>query len=118
MRNADLSLSRQGLLTRLSNWSYSDPQTGRETTTQAIALGLGSIFNHSKHQNVGFRKDVRGSCIVYTALRDIDIGEELCICYGPRLWFEDVDNQSEGEDDDPLEDISRIELDEGSASSM
>lgn len=62
--------------------------------TQAIALGLGSLFNHSTlHQNVGWRRAVPDECLIYTALRDIDEGEELCISYGGPgvLWFEDAD---------------------------
>ena len=61
--------------------------------TQALALGLGSMFNHSTlHQNVGWKRNTETDVIVYTALRDIKKGEELCISYGSaRLWFPDAD---------------------------
>jgi SET domain-containing protein len=76
-------------------------------------LGLGSIFNHSKRQNVGFRRDIEGTRIIYSTLRNVEAGEELCISYGPRLWFEDVE-QDEADDrveqDNPLDDINRIDL--------
>jgi hypothetical protein len=64
-----------------------------KTQTQAIALGLGSLFNHSTNQqNVGWRRDIANECIIYTALRDIGVGEECCISYGNgRLWFKDSD---------------------------
>lgn len=64
-----------------------------KTTTQAIALGLGSMFNHStSKQNVVWKRDIDAQCIIYTAHQDIKIGEELCISYGSgRLWFEDAD---------------------------
>ena len=35
--------------------------------------------------------------VIYTALRDIPAGEELCISYGGNLWFKDADADAEGE---------------------
>jgi len=68
--------------------------------TQALALGLGSMFNHSTlHQNVSWIRNTETEVIVYTALRDIKAGEEVCISYGSaRLWFEDVDAQPDSDD--------------------
>jgi hypothetical protein len=37
--------------------------------------------------------------IVYTAIRKIEVGEELCINYG-MLWFEDADGDISGEGDE------------------
>ena len=64
--------------------------------TQALALGLGSMFNHSTvFQNVGWMRNNETEVIVYTALRDIKAGEELCISYGSaRVWFEDAEATS------------------------
>lgn len=60
--------------------------------TQAVVLGLGSLFNHSGlQQNVGWTRQIDAKTITYTALRDIDVGEELCISYGTRLTFDDVE---------------------------
>ena len=68
--------------------------------TQAIAFGLGSLFNHSNlDQNVGWSRDLFSQCIIYKALRDIKAGEELCINYG-RLWFEDADEEKLRQSDD------------------
>jgi len=62
--------------------------------TQALILGLGSMFNHSTlHQNVGWERDLKNLLITYTTLRDINEGEELCISYGPRLTFKDADEE-------------------------
>ena len=65
--------------------------------TQALALGLGSMFNHStKAQNVRWSRNIEQDYIVYTSLRDIEAGEELCISYGSRaLWFEDVEENDQ-----------------------
>ncbi|KAJ2787244.1 hypothetical protein GGI18_003158 [Coemansia linderi] len=56
----------------------------------ALALGLGSMFNHEPfgRENIGFTRDMGAGLIRYTALRDIAAGEELCICYGPNVWFD------------------------------
>ena len=76
--------------------SYWPDPSGR-SMTQALALGLGSMFNHStKAQNVRWSRNTEQDYIVYTSLRDIEAGEELCISYGSRvLWFEDVEEREQ-----------------------
>ncbi|PWN24839.1 hypothetical protein BDZ90DRAFT_282157 [Jaminaea rosea] len=49
----------------------------------ALALGLGSLFNHSPHPSVSFTLDRPSHSIRYTLVRDVVAGEELCISYGP-----------------------------------
>jgi hypothetical protein len=67
--------------------------------TQAVVFGLGSLFNHSSRaQNVGWRRDLERHVIVYTALRDIPAGDELCISYGAKLTFVDADDPEDGTD--------------------
>ncbi|PMD27205.1 protein methyltransferase [Hyaloscypha hepaticicola] len=84
------------------NWPYTSPTktdqvSGTRTPpmqTQAVVLGLGSMFNHSTlQQNVGWERDVKNLLVTYTTLRDIKEGEELCISYGPRLTFKDVEEE-------------------------
>ena len=84
-------------LTRNSNWPFQDQRTGKKRKTQAVVLGLGSLFNHnsSYRQNVGWKRNLKSQSIIYTALRDINAGEELCISYGAHVWFE-----VKGEDED------------------
>lgn len=53
------------------------------------------MFNHSRDQNVGWRRDERRQLITYTALRAIAPGEELCISYGDRLTFVDADGPAQ-----------------------
>ena len=49
-------------------------------------------------------------CIVYTTLRDVKVGEELCISYGNgRLWFEDAE-MTESTDQDGESGLESIEL--------
>ena len=77
--------------TRHSYWPR--PSNDGRTLSQALALGLGAMFNHStRHQNVVWARNLDAQCITYTAFRDIARGEELCISYGSgRLWFEDAE---------------------------
>ncbi|EKD13842.1 uncharacterized protein L3040_005539 [Drepanopeziza brunnea f. sp. 'multigermtubi'] len=93
--------------TMLFNYTYNWPHTTSAakmndhdtpskspSTTQAVILGLGSMFNHSTlHQNVGWERDIKNLLVTYIALRDIKAGEELCISYGQRLTFKDKDEE-------------------------
>lgn len=77
---------------------------------QALALGLGSMFNHAKHNNVGFIVDKQNLLIKYSSVTAIRKGSELCINYGNHLWFDDSesgDASSSSEGEDPF---SRMEL--------
>ncbi|KAH9999627.1 cytidine deaminase-like protein [Russula compacta] len=53
----------------------------------ALALGLGSLFNHSDSPNVSYTIDTATESIRYTTVRAVEADEELCIYYGPNLWF-------------------------------
>lgn len=86
--------------------------TGKHTTTQAVVLGLGSMFNHSTARpNVGWERDLSKTCMRYFALQDIRAGEELCINYG-RFSFVDEDSHgySFADEVDEAERLGRIEL--------
>ncbi|KAI5198193.1 hypothetical protein E4T38_07596 [Aureobasidium subglaciale] len=93
------------------NWPLLDPSTGRQITTQAVILGLGSMFNHSTNaQNVGWERNLNAGVVVYKTLRDVEEGEELCISYGDRLWFEDADKEIEEDEGDGLGVLGGIEI--------
>ncbi|KAI4735362.1 hypothetical protein E4T50_14115, partial [Aureobasidium sp. EXF-12298] len=93
------------------NWPYIHPQTSQKLTTQAVILGLGSMFNHSSaHQNVGWERDIANKVIVYKTLREVQVGEELCISYGDRLWFEDADVGEEEDEVDAMKMLGGIEV--------
>ncbi|QIW98238.1 hypothetical protein AMS68_003756 [Peltaster fructicola] len=88
------------------NWPILNADGTKAGQTQAVIFGLGSMFNHStRHQNIGWTRDLDRQVVVYRALRDIPPGEELCISYGDRLTFVDADaglSESEEETDDVL----------------
>ena len=60
----------------------------------AIALGYGSLYNHSYTPNAKYIKSWEEQVIRYVALRDIEPGEEVTINYNGSpedqkpIWFE------------------------------
>lgn len=48
----------------------------------AIALGNGSLFNHSKKANVTYNPSYQSKIILFVAKRDIKKGQQLFIDYG------------------------------------
>ena len=60
-----------------------------------LALGYGSLFNHSGHPNVDYRVDAANLCIRYLSGHNIQKDEELCISYVENLWFEDASTGSQ-----------------------
>ncbi|MEY2897958.1 MAG: hypothetical protein RL138_11 [Bacteroidota bacterium] len=68
-------------------WGANNEQT-------ALALGYGSMYNHSTAPNVAYQMDFHAQTITYIAWRDIAAGEELCINYNgdedsqEKVWFE------------------------------
>ncbi len=66
---------------------------GEKLEAGAVALGYGSLYNHSFQPNAHFEYDVDNRFISYYALRDIAPGEEITINYNgepddqTRIWF-------------------------------
>jgi hypothetical protein len=60
----------------------------------AVALGCGSLYNHSAHPNADYVKDFDASVVRIVALREIHPGDEIRIDYSRGgthpLWFEPV----------------------------
>ena len=60
----------------------------------ALAQGFGSFYNHSYEPNAAYKKDISNGVIEVSALRDIEIGEEVTINYNGApdskkpVWFE------------------------------
>ena len=63
--------------------------------TMALALGLGSLFNHHpKSANVSYELEKPTRCLRYRTVRQNQKGEELCICYGVgRMWWESPEEE-------------------------
>ena len=77
--------------TVLGNYYFKWGGTRKEA---AIALGYGSLYNHSYRPNARFDLADEEGEIVFTALREIAAGEEITVNYNgdpddmSRLWFE------------------------------
>jgi SET domain-containing protein len=69
---------------------------GTELADAAIALGYGSLYNHSYKPNAKYVKDLKGGVLEFVAVRDINAGEEITVNYGGSpdgckpLWFEPI----------------------------
>lgn len=48
--------------------------------TDALAMGIGSFFNHSENPNVKF--EIKKNYVVFWAIKDIKAGDQLFIDYG------------------------------------
>ncbi len=65
-------------------------------TRLVLALGFGSLYNHSYYPNAIYIKDYDNESINFVALQNIEIGEEITINYNgdpnsmEPLWFDVV----------------------------
>ena len=59
-----------------------------------LALGYGSLYNHSLNANAGYKIDIKKRSITFTAIKDIKKGKEIFFNYKGSssskapLWFE------------------------------
>ncbi|GAA6006657.1 Tad3p [Rhodotorula paludigena] len=63
--------------------------------SMAVALGIGSLFNHSSSPNVTYSLDYSQYTISYRTAKPVRQGEELTIFYGHSVRFSGTDNSSE-----------------------
>jgi len=67
----------------------------------AICLGYGSIFNHSNTPNAAWSINVESEKFIFYALRDIEVGEEICTNYkNGRSFVYDPNKETENKDSD------------------
>ena len=65
-----------------------------DSSKTAIALGYGSIYNHSYEPNVAYKMDFEKETITFVAWKNIAAGDELFINYNgdedakEKVWFE------------------------------
>jgi uncharacterized protein len=67
----------------------------RSTRSGAVALGYGSIYNHSFNPNADWKQNFKTNAMVYRAIKPIKKGEEILINYNGEPddmkeidWFE------------------------------
>ncbi|KAL3680409.1 hypothetical protein R1sor_023365 [Riccia sorocarpa] len=78
------------------SWNWGPGGKGKNGD-MVLALGLGSMFNHSRRPNVSYKLRPENLTIEYTTSSVIRTGEELCIYYG-NVRFEGDDEQAEESD--------------------
>ena len=67
---------------------------GEDDSQSALALGYGSLFNHSSSPNARYLADYENGTLEIHAYRDIAAGEEICFNYNgdpedkDLVWFE------------------------------
>jgi len=77
------------ILIRAEDWHHIEPTIleryiftfGPEGEHAAVALGYGSIYNHSFTPNAEYIKVWESQTIRFVALRDIHLGEEITVNY-------------------------------------
>ena len=67
----------------------------RSTLSGSLALGYGSIYNHSFSPNADWKQNFKSNSMVYRAIKPIKKGEEITVNYNgepddqsPVDWFE------------------------------
>lgn len=63
-----------------------DDEAGNHRHLIAVMLGYGSIYNHSESPSLSLDLCLPERAAIFTALRDIEEGEELTISYGDYYW--------------------------------
>ena len=88
-----------GSKTQLDGYTFVWKRTSQGAAIMALALGLGSLFNHHPSSpNVKWMLDHATHSIGYTTTRRIEPGEELTISYGTgRMWWEPKPTEDEVE---------------------
>ena len=81
-----------------------------EPETYAVVLGYGSIYNHSNEPNAEFDTDYENHTMVFSAIRDIKKGEEICTDYQWELegeeapeWFRKLSESEQNRNRKPHE---------------
>lgn len=66
---------------------------GDDLKSSAIALGYGSLYNHSYIPNAEYEKDLKNGQIIFKAIKNIQNGEEITVNYNGKpddwtpIWF-------------------------------
>ena len=75
----------------LIDYRFNWPQ-GDEWEEQVVALGFGSLYNHSNNSNAAWISSDARKCFIFYATRDIKEGEEIFVWYGDENYWNDGRN--------------------------
>jgi SET domain-containing protein len=74
----------------LCDYKFNYPAEGN-VEEYVIALGNGSIYNHSENNNACWRNHPEYKAFQFVAIRDIKVGEEICIYYGDENYWINIE---------------------------
>lgn len=74
--------------TLLMNHRYVWPK-GSEWECHVVALGYGALYNHSNTPNADWENNFENKTFIFTALKDINPGEEILLYYGDESFWAD-----------------------------
>jgi len=74
----------------LYDYKFNYPAEG-EVEEYVLPLGNGCIYNHSDNNNAYWRNHPSHKAFQFVAMRDINIGEEICTYYGGEEYWKLVD---------------------------
>jgi len=83
-----LPISKGEVTPLLIDYRFNWPQ-GTEWEEQVIALGYGSLYNHSNTPNAIWVSSDTKKCFIFYATRDIKEGEEIFVWYGDENYWND-----------------------------
>ena len=73
----------------LIDYRFNWPQ-GNDWQEQVLALGYGSLYNHSENANAYWTSDIENKTFKFISNREIKQGEEIFV------WYGDVDYWNDG----------------------
>ena len=72
----------------LTDYRFNWPQ-GLNAQEQVIALGYGSLYNHSNNPNARWEDHPEHKAFNFIATQNIFSGEEICVYYGGNEYWND-----------------------------
>ena len=84
-----LPIEKGGVTSLLIDYRFNWPQ-GNDWQEQVLALGYGSLYNHSNDPNAFWVSDIENRIFKFVSNREIKKGEEIFV------WYGDVDYWNDG----------------------
>ena len=83
-----LPIEKGEITSLLIDYRFNYPQ-GNEWQEQVLALGYGSLYNHSENANAYWVSDLENRTFKFISNREIKKGEEIFVWYGDVSYWND-----------------------------
>ena len=83
-----LPIEKGEITSLLIDYRFNYPQ-GNEWQEQVLALGYGSLYNHSNDPNAFWVSDIENRIFKFVSNREIKQGEEIFVWYGDVSYWND-----------------------------